>query len=115
MIAEHEISGIVDGMIASGFRNPRKPFFCLNEYKRATDPNGDPRGQALIAMLAAQKLNDNKKPIFGLYIIGRHWSFMALSGLEFAFSPSFACDDDEIFDIYRILKGLYTKINQLIE
>ena len=47
-IDNYELSGRVDGMIATGFRNPRMPYFCLNEYKKGTDPNGDPRGQALI-------------------------------------------------------------------
>ena len=41
-------------MIATGFRSPKKPYFCLNEYKRGTDPDDDPKGQALIAMLVAQ-------------------------------------------------------------
>jgi hypothetical protein len=36
-IGEYELSGKVDGMIASGFRSPKKPFFCLQEYKRQTD------------------------------------------------------------------------------
>jgi hypothetical protein len=109
-IDDYELSGKVDGMIATGFRNPKKPFFCMNEYKRATDPNGDPQGQALIAMLVAQKLNDNKQPIFGCFIVGSRWCFMALVEKEYAISHSFSCDDDEIFDIYRILKGLRYQI-----
>ncbi len=109
-IGEYELSGKVDGMIATGFRNPKKPFFCMNEYKRATDPNGDPQGQALIAMLVAQKLNDNKQPIFGCYIVGSRWCFMAIDGKEYSISHSFSCDDDEIYDIYRILKSLRHQI-----
>jgi hypothetical protein len=112
-IDEYELSGKVDGMIATGFRNPKKPFFCMNEYKRATDPNGDPKGQALIAMLVAQKLNDNNQPILGCFIVGRHWCFMALVGNEYAISNSLACDDDEIYDIYRVLKSLRHKIERL--
>lgn len=112
-IADYELSGKVDGMIATGFRNPKKPYFCMNEYKRATDPNGDPKGQALIAMLVAQQLNDNKQPIFGCYIVGRQWCFMALVNKNYAISHSFACDDDEIYDIYRILKSLRHQIEIL--
>ncbi len=112
-IDEYELSGKVDGMIATGFRNPKKPYFCMNEYKRATDPNGDPKGQALIAMLVAQKLNDNKQPILGCFIVGRHWCFMALVGNEYAISNSLACDDDEIYDIYRVLKSLRHQIEIL--
>ena len=106
IIGNYDISGKVDGMIASGFRNPKKPFFCLKEYKRQTDPNGDPRGQALIAMLAAQNLNDNDNPIYGCYVIGRSWNFMALVGKEYAISNVYTCTTDELLDIFRILKGL---------
>jgi hypothetical protein len=113
-INEYEISGRVDGMIATGFRNPRKPYFCLSEYKRGTDPNGDPKGQALIAMLIAQHQNDNAKPIFGSYIIGRNWCFMALVEKEYAISTDFSCVDDEIFDIFRIMKSLRIQIEKLI-
>lgn len=119
-INDYELNGRVDGMIATGYRNPKVPYFCLNEYKRQTDPNGDPTGQALIAMLVAQHLNDNKnrnddRPIFGSYIIGRDWYFMALVGKEYAISKDFSCVANEVFDIFRILKGLKIQIEKLIE
>lgn len=118
-IDDYELSGKVDGMIATGFRSPRMPYFCLNEYKRGTDPYGDPRGQALIAMLVAQKLNNNgnqnaERPIYGSYIIGRNWYFMALVGNEYAISKDFSCVDDEIFDIFRILKSLRVQIEKIL-
>ena len=111
-IDEYELSGRVDGMIASGFRNPKQPFFCLNEYKKTTDPNGDPKGQALIAMLVAQEINNKQRPIFGSYIVGRQWVFIALEDKKYTFSKSYTVDDDEIFDIYRILKSLKSQIHQ---
>ena len=114
IINDIELLGKVDGMIATGFRNPKKPYFCLSEYKRGTDPNGDPQGQALIAMLVAQHHNANGKPIFGSYIIGRNWCFMALVGKEYAISSDFSGVDDEIFDIHRILKSLRVQIEKLI-
>lgn len=113
-LGEYALSGRVDGMVATGFRNPKKPYFCMAEYKRATDPDGDPRGQALIAMLTAQHLNDNQKPIYGCYIVGRSWYFMALVEKEYAISNVYVCTDEEIFDIFRILKGLRWHIEQLI-
>ena len=118
-IGEYELMGRVDGMIATGLRNPKVPYFCLNEYKRQTDPNGNPQGQALIAMLVAQKLNNNAhrsadQPIFGCYIIGRIWYFMALVGNEYAISKDFSCVDDEMFDIFRILKSLRVQIEKLL-
>jgi hypothetical protein len=114
-IDDYELSGRVDGMIASGFRNPKKPYFCMNEYKKETDPNGDPKGQALIAMLAAQKLNEDQNPIYGCYIVGRMWVFIALEGKKYAFSKSFTVDDDDIFDIFRILKSLKWHIEQRLK
>ena len=114
IIEEHVISGKVDGMIATGYRSPKVPYFCLNEYKRQTDPNGDPRGQALIAMMIAQEINNNNRPILGCYVIGRNWYFMALTGKQYAISKDFSCVDDEIFDIYRILKGLKIQIEKMI-
>ncbi len=113
-IGDYQLVGKVDGMIATGFRNPKKPYFCLNEYKRGTDPNGDPKGQVLIAMLVAQHLNDNKKPIFGCFIIGKLWQFMVLQGNQYAISQGYTCDNHDIFDIYRLLKGLDYQIKKLI-
>jgi hypothetical protein len=112
-IGDYELSGKVDGMIASGYRSPKKPYFCLNEYKRESNPDGDPRGQALIAMMVAQTVNDDQNPIFGSYIVGRHWHFMILQGNEYAISKSYTIDDNEIFAVYQILKGLRYHIEQL--
>ena len=107
-------------MIATGFRSPKKPYFCLAEYKRGTDSDGEPQGQALIAMLAAQALDQNQnrnadRPIFGSYIIGRSWYFMTLVGKEYAISKDFSCADDELFDIFRMLKGLRWHIEQILK
>ena len=113
-IDEYELLGKVDGMIATGFRSPKKPYFCLNEYKRDTDPDGDPKGQALIAMLVAQRLNDNQAPIFGCFVIGRIWQFMILEGNQYTISRDFSCVDNEVFDIFRILKGLRFQIEKYL-
>jgi hypothetical protein len=112
-IGEYEVSGKVDGMIASGFRNPKQPFFCLNEYKRATDPNGDPKGQVLIAMLAAQSHNTHFNYVYGCFIVGKLWHFLVLEGKEYAIGTALTCDGDEIFDIFRKLKGLKSNIERL--
>lgn len=101
-----EMYGFPDGMIASGFREPEMPFFCLKEYKKETDPNGDPVAQCLGAMLTAQTLNENEFPMFGIYIIGQNWSFMVLEGRKYAISSSYSASTDEIFDIFRRLKYL---------
>jgi hypothetical protein len=111
-VGEYDLSGKVDGMIASGFRSPKKPFFCLHEYKRESDPNGDPKGQVLVAMLAAQTLNTDEKPVLGCYIVGKNWRFIVLDGLKYAFSPTLLADSDDIFDLLRLLKALRYEIEQ---
>ncbi len=113
-IGEHEISGRIDGMIATGFRNPKKPFFCLNEYKKQRDPDGEPQGQCLIAMLAAQTKNANNKPVYGCFIIGKFWRFMILEDKNYAMSEFYLADGESIFDIFRILKGLKAIIEGFI-
>jgi hypothetical protein len=113
-IGDYELVGKVDGMIATGFRSPKKPYFCLNEYKKESDPNGDPRGQVLIAMLVAQELNQDGKPIYGLYVVGKYWRFVILVGNHYAFSNTFVSDKGDIFDIYKILKGLRHEIEALL-
>ena len=106
IVGDYELVGRVDGMIASGFRNPHQPYFCLSEYKKHLDPAGDPAAQALAAMLVAQELNEQRLPIYGTYIIGRNWFFMTLSGREYCISQNYSATKDELFDIFRIMQGL---------
>jgi hypothetical protein len=86
----------------------------LNEYKKGTDPNGDPKGQALIAMLAAQELNNNQLPIYGCYVIGRDWYFMVLEDKKYSISQDYSCVTEEVFEIYKILKNLNNKVEALV-
>ncbi len=104
------ISGNPDGMIASGWREPKVPYFCLQEYKPQKDPHGDPVAQCLAAMLVAQELNQHQRPIYGCYVLGRSWSFMVLQGREYAISLAYDSTKPEIFDIFRILKALKAMI-----
>ncbi len=109
-----EMSGKPDGMIASGFRKPEKPFFCFQEYKKQKDPEGDPAGQALAAMLVAQELNEHHHPVYGAYIIGADWCFMALREKLYAISPAYVATRDDVFDIFRILKVLKQIIQDIL-
>lgn len=101
------LSGRADEVIATGFRAAKLPLFAVNEYKKETDPDGDPNGQCLAAMLVAQKLNNNDLPIYGCVIIGRVWRFVVLEGSNYTFSKNF---DGAVFEdacqIVRILKEL---------
>lgn len=49
--------GEPDEIIASGYFEPKIPYFVFAEYKRQRDPNGDPAGQALAAMKPLTRIN----------------------------------------------------------
>lgn len=121
IVNDYTLSGIVDGMIATGFRNPDIPFFCMHEYAPtspmgtdsisphwgdARGASGFPDAQALVAMMVAREINENKKPIYGMYIVGFIWNFMLLEGNEYCISKSYNAEDEEVFEIFKMLKAL---------
>ena len=85
------IKVVTDCMISSvlGFSAPQKPYFFMQEFKKTRGDKQDPEGQMLAAMLAGQKLNDNGKPMYGSYVIGRDWFFSTLDGKNYAKSEAF--------------------------
>jgi hypothetical protein len=101
-------------MIASGFRLPEKPYFCFQEYKKEKDPEGDPAGQTLAAMLAAQEINEHRNPIYGCYIRGQMWFFMVLEEKKYCISVPYVATRDDIFDIFLILKALKQIVTELV-
>lgn len=110
-----QIMGKPDGLIASGYYEPEIPYFAFSEYKKQLDPNGDPAGQALAAMLAGQVLNeDSSKPIYGCYVIGTSWYFMILENKNYCISQSYDAATDDLFDILKILKKLKIIIQERV-
>ncbi len=66
------ISVTIDCMIASPMNSGRlkSPYFFLQEFKRSLDDNHErnvapPQGQMLAAMILAQELNQDHKPLYG--------------------------------------------------
>jgi hypothetical protein len=112
-IGDIELYGIPDGMIAKGRREPEIPYFCFQEYKKEIDPNGHPAGQALGAMLIGQKLNENKGVVYGCYVIGKHWTFLILDGVNYVLSQGYDATSDEIFIIFSILLTLKNNVKKL--
>ncbi len=107
-----EISGEVDLMIAEGEFEPQSPYFCLHEYKKERGADNDPLGQLLIAMIVARALNGDEKPIYGAYVSGRNWFFLALIGNKYCISNEYVATRDDIFDILKIMKKLKILINK---
>jgi hypothetical protein len=106
-VGNYELSGKPDGIVCAGRREPEIPYFAFQEYKRELDPDGDPAGQVLAAMLVGQSFNDDPLiPVYGCYINGRNWYFMALSGKEYVITNGFNALTDDIFTIFGMLKSL---------
>lgn len=106
VINDVDLGGEPDTIIATGYREPEIPMFAFTEYKRQIDPQGDPAGQTLAAMLVAQALNGDHQPVYGCYVVGSDWRFMLLDGKHYLISRDYSALSDEIYDILRILKAL---------
>lgn len=114
-----EAEGVVDWFVARGDDEPESPYFFLHEYKRFKQGKTDPRGQLLIAMLAAQKLNDDNSPVYGAWIVGGDWRFVLLDGDKYAESKAYdATDVVELTKIWLILNKtkqiIYDRVDTLI-
>ncbi len=111
-IGDYQLAGIVDGMIATGFREPDVPLFCLHEYKRSSENQGSPDAQVLAAMLVAREMNPKPQTIYGLFVVGLIWNFVVLDNNCYCISKSYHADDDEVFILFKMLKNI-KKIIQL--
>jgi len=111
---EKKLWGVVDFLVASGTQFPKEPVFFLHEYKKQLDTSNDPLGQLLAEMVAAQALNSRPHPIYGAYIIGRHWYFVLLEGKTYAESLAYDATKDEIFQIVGILRHTKCLIDGII-
>jgi hypothetical protein len=97
-------SGNVEFMLAKGRQIPRQPHFFLHEYKPEKNRDNDPLGQLLIAMIAAQKVNEDNQPIYGIYVNGRNWFFVNLIGKDYSVSNPYVATTDEIYDLFAVLQ-----------
>lgn len=111
-VENDRLTGVVDCVIAAGKRSPKHPYFCLHEYKPERHKVTDPLGQVAIAMIAAQILNNDGKPVYGAYVVGRQWFFLVLHEKAYALSLAYdATKEDDLRRIFRMLKY----IKQIIE
>ncbi len=107
-IAEWDVAGIVDLVIAQGEQHPEQPFFFLHEYKQERKRDNDPLGQLLIAMLVAQQRNEVDRALYGCYVVGRLFFFVAMQGKDYsvsrAYDGSLAHELLTIFRMFRFVR-----------
>lgn len=106
-------SGNVEFMLAKGKQSPKKPHFFLHEYKPEKNRDNDPLGQLLIAMVAAQKINQDESPIYGIYVNGRNWFVVVLEGKNYATTLSFDITSNDIFDLFAVLETLKLRLENM--
>ena len=108
-----EIKGFTDYMVASGTRDPRKPYFFIQEFKPSI-PDRNPEVQLLAEMLVTIEKNQTNI-MRGGYIIGQFWKFIILEKVqenqfEYFTSPAFdALDFADLKKIYIILQAVKHK------
>lgn len=111
-VNSENLAVVADCIIATPtqFSKPKVPYFFLQEYKKGRGDNKDPECQMLMAMLIAQELNNDKKPLYGSFLFGSHWRFTTLVGKNYCVSKEFDADEKEdlekIIFILRKLKDL---------
>lgn len=110
---EYKLSVICDCMIASStiFKTPQKPYFFLQEFKKAKGEKNDPEAQMLVAMLAAQTANSTanttKNTIYGGFLIGSSWQFATLRKNEYCTSRIYqATDKEDLLQIVYAIRNL---------
>ena len=66
-------------------------------------------------MIAAQKLNQNELPIYGIYVNGRNWFLVVLHHNKYATSDPYPITTDRIFDLFAVLEYLREKMDVLYQ
>lgn len=97
------LQGRPELMVASGWEDPKKPYFFVHEYKPSKRAD-EPLGQVLSAMVAAQALNADDLPLFGCFVIGAIWQFIVLDKNTYTLSRAYdAMRTDDLHGIYSAL------------
>jgi hypothetical protein len=105
----YDLAVIVDCLVATSlpFNTPDVPYFFLQEFKKKRGEKRDPEAQMLTAMLIAQELNQDNKPVFGGYLFGSVWNFSTLHGTDYCVSREFhASQRADMLQIVFILRRL---------
>ena len=121
VVSNLKINVICDCLLASpaGIATPRMPYFFLQEAPSQPSPKGkenkndsnDPEAQMLAAMLVAQHLNADEKPIYGAWLVGSIWNFTVLYEGKYYVSRKFdAGNMNDLIQIVFILRKLKTLI-----
>ena len=105
----YQLAVVSDCMVATprSFSTPKHPYFFLQEFKKGKGEKKDPEAQMLSAMLIAQHLNSDNKPVYGGYLVGSAWRFTTLIRNEYTVSRRFNADQrNDLLQIVFVLRKL---------
>ncbi len=113
VVKGHSLSVVADCLVATPlpFNTPDHPYFFLQEFKKRKGDKNDPEAQMIVAMLIAQEMNQDGKPIFGGYLIGQNWNFAIFDNNTYCQSRQF--DSTRREDLLHIIFML-RKLKELI-
>ena len=101
------LNGTTDFVVSKGLFKSKKPYFFIQEFKRAEEFS-NPRPQLLAELISALELN-NEEMMKGAYIVGENWNFVILEKLgvdsyQYVVSRTFNCTNiEDLKDIYKHL------------
>ena len=108
-VKDHNLSVITDCLVATPlpFNTPDHPYFFLQEFKKRKGDKNDPEAQMLVAMLIAQEMNQDGKPIYGGYLIGQNWNFTLFHNNTYCQSRQYdSTRRDDLMSIICIIRKL---------
>jgi hypothetical protein len=105
-VENHFLKVKTDFMMASGVLDkPQNPYFHFQEWKPHKKPTGDSMAQLIEALLIGQEVNNHEFPMYGCEVVGKHWTFVILTGKTYCISESFDCTKrHELFKIVSVLR-----------
>ncbi len=109
------LKGEVDFMLALGLFKSKKPYFFIQEFKRAEEFS-NPRPQLLAEMVAGLEISEVSS-FKGAYIIGSIWNFVILEKLgenSYQYFVSENFDSSKIDDLIDIYKNLIYIKNSIV-
>jgi hypothetical protein len=108
--------GEADFIVSKGIRKAEKPYFFIQEFKRAEDYS-NPRPQLLAEMVAGLEISKFLE-INGAYVIGENWNFVILEKISennYIYFISRTFNSSNILDLKEIFKNLLFIKNQILE
>ncbi|MEM8527764.1 MAG: hypothetical protein AAGG68_24190 [Bacteroidota bacterium] len=109
-----DIGGKTDFLVASGKKEPKLPYFFIQEFK-PSESTSSPHDQLLAELLVAIELNEESQ-VLGAYVVNELWRFMLLrkntdNTYTYFLSSGYNClNKEDLKKLYISLQGVKADI-----